>query len=160
MRNLQGGDLNVWSEWNKCYHGTGSRLLKNTKDLLKSILQGSLLAAGDFKMDGTKLAVPQGHIATGKRVCGEDNWAGAIFTTPSLAYASKRVYAKHVDLPDWKQKLQVVFQVLSNRSHCQLFTKSKLPPPTIRLTISQLTHCQSGSPKAGFRHLSANHRRF
>jgi hypothetical protein len=128
--------LNVWREWLKCYHGTGNKDVGRTRDILRSILEGSLLQPGWFMLfiglplfgvigwksyytddgdlndigdqtkDGIKLCPPPGHIPT-----TGGKWAFAVFTSPSLLYSSLPVYSPTIQLSGVRQNIQVVLQV-------------------------------------------------
>lgn len=74
------------SEWETCWHGTKSR---NIESILKHGLVPSGNKAGDLE-----IRPPSYHISLGKHCLGTDNWAAAIFVSPSLLYASDACYAE------------------------------------------------------------------
>ena len=61
-----------------------------------SILKFGLRASGTKLPDGTKLEPPANHYGLGMAHQGISNWAGAIFVSPSVSYASHACYAERV----------------------------------------------------------------
>ena len=74
------------NSWESCWHGTKS-------NFLESILRHGLLASGEKVGDHT-ITPPKNHIALGRSCFDKDNWAAAIFVSPSLLYASDACYAE------------------------------------------------------------------
>ncbi len=60
---------------------------------MESIFINGLKKPGSILPGGEKIAIPRGHITTGIRIAGVDNWADAIFVSPSIAYSSHPAYA-------------------------------------------------------------------
>ena len=79
-----------WDEklcrWESCWHGTKSQYLE-------SILRHGLLPSGARVGDHT-ITPPTNHIRLGKSCFDKDNWAAAIFVSPSVLYASDACYAE------------------------------------------------------------------
>jgi hypothetical protein len=113
--------VKVWQTWMKCYHGTGSQDLESTRKTVSGLLGTAPLLpgndrhnimvfccihcptpldAGDKKLDGGVLRSVPGHL-------GEQ----ALFTSPSIAYSSHPIYAKHVSVPNLPRQIQVVLQI-------------------------------------------------
>lgn len=70
---------------------------------LDSIFQYGLKLPGARLPNGISVSVPPGHIPLGKEVGGFENWALAIFVSPSVAYAAHAAYAERVvsDGKEW-----------------------------------------------------------
>lgn len=77
-----------WNQIHRCWeivwHGTQYRNLQ-------SILERGLLPAGSRGITPVK-----GHIELGAKVFGVQNWAAAIFVSPSILYASYESYSQRV----------------------------------------------------------------
>ena len=58
-----------------------------------SILKNGLKASGESLDDGTYIKPPPGHYELGMKFDGIENWAAAIFVSPSVTYASHVCYA-------------------------------------------------------------------
>lgn len=71
------------------WHGTKSKHVA-------SILRHGLLPAGSKLPDGTILRPPDNHYALGGSHQGIENWAGAIFVSPSVLYAAHICYAERI----------------------------------------------------------------
>ena len=71
------------------WHGTRARHVA-------SILEHGLQPSGTKLPDGTFLKPPSNHYALGSSHQGISNWAGAIFVSPSVSYASHACYAERV----------------------------------------------------------------
>ena len=68
------------------FHGT-------KYDALSSIVKYGLRPAGS-KVDGKVIETVPGHIDLGRSINGKSNWAGAVFTSPSIYYAAHPIYSK------------------------------------------------------------------
>ena len=79
----------ILQQYEKCYHGT-------KYDNLLSILEHGFLKPGDRKPDGTKIEVPSGHIPCGVKCFGKENWAAAVFVSPSLFYSCEDAYGERI----------------------------------------------------------------
>jgi ankyrin repeat protein len=73
----------------RAWHGTKAKHIK-------SILQTGLHASGTTLPDGTKIEPPSNHYSLQMSHQGINNWAGAIFVSPSVSYASHAAYADRV----------------------------------------------------------------
>ena len=58
-----------------------------------SILKNGLKASGESLDDGTYIKPPAGHYELGMKFDGIENWAAAVFVSPSVTYASHVCYA-------------------------------------------------------------------
>jgi hypothetical protein len=75
--------------WVLAWHGTKYQHLK-------SIMQHGLHSAGSFLSPQHQISTQAGHIALNRRVGSIDNWAQAIFISPSIFYAADKVYADRI----------------------------------------------------------------
>lgn len=73
--------------WITCYHGTN---ILN----VPSILHDGLVMPNTFTSSDRFIAPPRNHIALAATCFGIQNFANAIFVSPSIAYASSRAYAE------------------------------------------------------------------
>ena len=81
---------NILQSWELTWHGTQYRHLE-------SIIKKGLIPAGT---DG--ITPPRGHISLGEVWFGTQNWAAAIFISPSILFAGHAAYAERVDSQDQK----------------------------------------------------------
>jgi len=83
------------------FHGTGF-------DKLLSIADLGLRMPGD-KINDSPIEIVPGHIKLGSNVNNVENWAKAIFVSPSVLYSGKSVYSKAVIIDNiaWLPILQV-----------------------------------------------------
>ncbi|CAF3921191.1 unnamed protein product, partial [Rotaria sp. Silwood1] len=75
------------NSWTLGWHGT-------KYENLYSIMKHGLYPAGTTLSSTYRIAPQPGHIGLNKRLRSVDNWANAIFVSPSLFYAAHEVYAK------------------------------------------------------------------
>ena len=80
----------ILESWELTWHGTQYRHLE-------SIIKKGLIPAGT---DG--ITPPRGHISLGEVWFGTQNWAAAIFISPSILFAGHAAYAERVDSQDQK----------------------------------------------------------
>ena len=66
---------------------------RNHSIYLESILRHGLLPSG-ARVDDRTISPPSNHISLGQSCFDKDNWAAAIFVSPSLLYASDACYAE------------------------------------------------------------------
>ncbi|CAF1042765.1 unnamed protein product [Rotaria sp. Silwood1] len=76
-------------KWTLAWHGTKYQHLY-------SIMKYGLHRAGALVSPGYRIAPEKGHIGLNIRVGGFDNWANAIFVSPSVFYAAHKVYAERI----------------------------------------------------------------
>ena len=76
-------------EWIPVWHGTKFRFLE-------SILKNGLKPSGTKLANGERIKPLPGHISESATVDGIENWAKAIFVSPSLFYSSDVVYAERI----------------------------------------------------------------
>ena len=86
----------ITSSWVTVWHGTKSRHLE-------SILRNGLKPSGSKLPDGTTIKPPRNHYGLGETHFGINNWANAIFLSPSIAYASHACYSERIfsDDKEW-----------------------------------------------------------
>ncbi len=80
----------IQSGWETVWHGT-------RYEHLESIFQCGLVPSGTKLSDGTMIKPPSNHYPPGKRYLDMDNWANAMFVSPSIFYASDRCYSDEVE---------------------------------------------------------------
>ena len=81
--------LSINKNWVPVWHGTKYKFLE-------SIVKNGLRPSGTKLNDGTQIKPLPGHIGLDATVAGIENWAKAIFVSPSLFYASDVVYAERI----------------------------------------------------------------
>ena len=74
----------ILTSWKPAWHGTSF-------NNLSSIIKKGLLPAGTGG-----IAPPDGHIPLGMSALGIEDWAAAVFVSPSILYASHNVYAERI----------------------------------------------------------------
>ena len=79
----------IYKNWIPVWHGTK---YKN----LESIIKNGLRASGTTLSDGTKINPLSSHIPLNQTFSGINNWAKAIFVSPSIFYASDASYAERI----------------------------------------------------------------
>ena len=79
----------ILSNWETAWHGTKSCNLQ-------SIICNGLMPSGTKLPDGEFIKPPTTHYQLGDKHFGIDNWAQAIFLSPSILYASHACYAERV----------------------------------------------------------------
>lgn len=82
---LGDGTSHIPADWRVSWHGTKA-------DNLESIMRHNLQAAGSGNA-GAQGMPQDNHISLGETLFGIDNFAGAIFLSPSIAYASHPCFA-------------------------------------------------------------------
>jgi len=63
-------------------------------DLIESIVTDGLLKPGMINVKGTKIVPPPDHFDRNAKVCNIENFADAIFLSPSFKYCCLDAYAK------------------------------------------------------------------
>ena len=59
--------------------------------------------------NGIEIKPPSGHIPLNTKVAGIQNWAGAIFVSPSIFYAGHNVYSERINSS--KERYLVIIEV-------------------------------------------------
>ena len=77
------------NHWHTAWHGT-------QYDHLQSILKYGLQPSGNTLPDGRRITTEKKHFKLGKRYFDVDDWARAIFVSPSLRYAAHEAYAGRI----------------------------------------------------------------
>jgi len=77
------------ADWIGVWHGT-----KFTN--LKTILKHGLKKPGSVLPNGKRIEIPANHIPENATVCGVSNWGGALFVSPSIAYAAHIAYSERL----------------------------------------------------------------
>ena len=75
-------------DWEVAYHGTQLKYIQ-------SILKYGLLPSGAKLPNGEIIKPPPNHFQLGKNYAGVDDWARAIFVSPSIMYASHQCYSEY-----------------------------------------------------------------
>lgn len=70
----------------KAYHGT-------TIGVIRSILADGLVMPGTVVSQGKRISPPKNHIPRGRKAFGVDDFADAVFLSPSVHYSSDLTYA-------------------------------------------------------------------
>lgn len=106
-----------WSEiqrdWETCFHGTKC---KN----IESIMKHGLVPSGTtLPYNGARITPPSNHFQLGKTYFGIDNWAHAVFVSPSIRYASHECYSERVITGNskWCVVMKVLLQPSSYQSY-------------------------------------------
>ncbi len=79
----------IQEEWEVAYHGTRLKYLQ-------SILRCGLLPSGAQLPNGELIQPPFNHYQLGAAIAGVDDWASAIFVSPSIMYASHPCYSEYI----------------------------------------------------------------
>ena len=79
----------IKKNWVVGWHGTKF-------EFLESIMMYGLYPSGTKLIDGTEIKPLEGHIPLKTSLEGFDDWAKAIFVSPSIFYAGHPVYAKRI----------------------------------------------------------------
>jgi len=79
----------VWKNWDAAWHGTKLQYIA-------SILKNGLKEAGSLLKDEGEITPQEGHIPHGERVNDVDDWANAIFVSPSVFYSTHPIYAERI----------------------------------------------------------------
>ena len=79
----------ISKSWNSAWHGTKYRFLE-------SIMKYGLRPSGTKLENGNEINPLKGHIKLNKKVQNIENWAKAIFVSPSIFYAADIVYAERI----------------------------------------------------------------
>jgi len=77
------------NSWVLAWHGT-------KYEHLNSIMKHGLHPAGTTLSPGNRISTQAGHIALNKKVGMYDNWANAIFISPSIFYAADVVHSERI----------------------------------------------------------------
>ncbi|XP_063725473.1 uncharacterized protein LOC134853408 isoform X2 [Symsagittifera roscoffensis] len=83
-------NIDIPKNWLPAWHGT-------KYNYLNSILKNGLQPSGAV-VDGTAIRPPKGHYQLGSTHFGVNNWASAVFISPSLIYAGHPTYSERVVL--------------------------------------------------------------
>ena len=79
----------IKNNWIPIWHGT-------KYEYLESIVINGLKPSGSKLKNGTVLKPPKGHIPLGTKIDGIENWAGAVFVSPSILYSSHIAYSERI----------------------------------------------------------------
>ena len=112
---------NKLSSWESCWHGTRSQYLE-------SILRHGLVPSGT-KVGGHTITPPSGHIQLGTDCLGKENWAAAIFVSPSVLYASDACYSELLMSggASWRVVVRVRVQQNSYSEHSSTLVSKYAP---------------------------------
>ena len=80
----------VWKKWIPAWHGTKF-------ENVESILRNGLKEAGSRIIDGEMITPKDNHIQFGVKVNNVNNWANAIFVSPSIFYSTHPIYAERIN---------------------------------------------------------------
>ena len=79
----------IIENWEVAWHGT-------KYDFLESIMKYGLYPSGSKLENGTEIKPLEGHVPLGVKVEDIQDWAKAIFVSPSVFYAGHPIYAKPI----------------------------------------------------------------
>jgi hypothetical protein len=88
LRNSEYSTSNL-KNWKLAWHGTKYQHLP-------SIMKYGLHPAGTVLSPGYRISTQAGHIALNRRVGSYENWANAIFISPSIFYAADVTYSERI----------------------------------------------------------------
>ena len=133
-KNLK-GMTNIKDNWIFCWHGTKF-------DALESIMKHGLLAPGSKLESGVELEPQKNHIGSHQSMDNFDDWAKAIFVSPSILYALDPCYSQKIDSGGEKWSVLVEVKVRPNSYHQHVSTvssyqSSKYDPKYIEYRIEK-----------------------
>ncbi|CAF1375579.1 unnamed protein product [Adineta ricciae] len=110
--------------WTLAWHGT-------KYEHLQSIMKYGLHPAGTVLSPNNKISTQAGHIALNKKVGEFDNWAHAVFISPSIFYAADIVYSERIfsDNQRWCVLVEVRVKPGSFTKHKQTLLNQRLLLP-------------------------------
>ena len=79
----------ILQNWEVGWHGT-------KYEFLESIMKYGLLPSGTILENGTEIKPLEGHVQYGCKIDDIEDWAKAIFVSPSIFYAGHPVYAQKI----------------------------------------------------------------
>ena len=103
--------------WEVAYHGTKHKYIK-------SILTYGLLPSGAKLPNGEIIKPPSNHFQLGMTYAGVEDWARALFVSPSIMYASHQCYSEHTEIGD--SQWFVVVKVFVNPSSYKAYNPTVL----------------------------------
>ena len=106
----------IKKNWVVGWHGTQF-------EFLESIMKHGLYPSGTKLSDGTDIKPLPGHIPLKTSLAGFDDWAKAVFVSPSIFYAGHPVYAKRINSNNIEYSV-----VIETRIKPETFSKH---PPTV-----------------------------
>ena len=80
----------VWKNWDPAWHGT-------KLEFIESILKNGLKESGSIINEGDKITPHDGHIQFGVKFNNIDDWAKAIFVSPSVFYSTHPIYSERIN---------------------------------------------------------------
>ena len=105
-RNIQ--DMSyIKNDWILCWHGT-------QYNALESIMEKGLIVPGNKLKNGVELEPKENHISRFKPVDKIEDWAKAIFVSPSIFYALDPCYSKNIDSEGEKWGILIETRVKPN----------------------------------------------
>ena len=131
--NLLPSNFNLLKKnWIPIWHGT-------KYEFLESIVINGLKPSGSKLSNGKVVEPPKGHIPLGLKVDGIDNWAGAVFVSPSILYSSHIAYSERIlsQKKNWAVLVQGLVRPNSYTEH--------------NSTIFQYVKCEGEPDKVEFR---------
>lgn len=117
-----------WGEihrsWEPAFHGTKYHHVE-------SIMKHGLMPSGSQLPHGEKIKPPSNHFQLGKTYFDIEDWANAIFVSPSLLYASHACYSERIIAGDsqWCVVMKVLVKPVSYKSYnpTVLFNQNPIP---------------------------------
>ena len=128
--NLKGMSL-IKDDWILCWHGT-------RYDALESIMKFGLLVPGSKLENGAELEPQKNHIARYDPVGNFNDWARAIFVSPSILYALDNCYSEEIESGGEQWNILVETKVKSYHSHVSTvssYQPSKYDPKYVEFRI-------------------------
>ena len=80
----------VWKKWDPAWHGT-------KLEFIESILKNGLKESGSILSEGDKITPHGDHIQFGVKVNDVNDWANAVFVSPSVFYSTHPTYSERIN---------------------------------------------------------------
>ena len=119
----------ISKSWNSAWHGTKYRFLE-------SIMKYGLYPSGSKLENGYEIKPLKGHVQLKQKLAGFDDWAKAIFVSPSIFYAGHPAYARKIISDADNEEYSVLIE-----TRLRPGSYSKHPP-----TVEKYTQ-KNGEPK-------------
>ena len=110
----------ICQQWKLAFHGTRF-------DCIESILKHGILKSGSKTPLGEQIKPPRHHFQLSETIAGVQNWAAAVFVSPSILYASHGCYSDRITVGDskWCVVVKVLIEPSCYRTSVSTVTLSK-----------------------------------